>query len=167
MRKFARSLYLRNFDFGVEDSLVSTVGVLSGVAVSGLASATVLLIGTIYIAVEAFSMAVGSFLSEESVEEYSTRREVSDRLPLAGALVMFFSYFGAGLIPIVPYAFFERVPALLVSVLGSLLALLLLGYVNGRISGVRPAARALRMAAFGGFAIVVGVLVGQVATGLQ
>jgi VIT1/CCC1 family predicted Fe2+/Mn2+ transporter len=54
----SKTIYLRNFIFGVEDSLVSTVGLLSGVAVAGVASRTILLTGVVLIFVEAFSMAV-------------------------------------------------------------------------------------------------------------
>jgi len=64
------AVYVRNFVFGVEDSLVSTVGLLSGIASAGASTATIFLTGTVLIFVEAFSMAVGSYLSEESVEEY-------------------------------------------------------------------------------------------------
>ena len=62
-------MFLRNTVFGVEDSLVSTVGLLSGIAATGSVSKSfILLTGIVYISVEAFSMAVGSFLSEEFVE---------------------------------------------------------------------------------------------------
>ena len=62
--------YIRNFVFGVEDSLVSTVGLLSGVAIAGVEQKYIFITGLILIFVEAFSMAVGSFLSEESAEKY-------------------------------------------------------------------------------------------------
>ncbi len=65
-----RKVYLRNFVFGVEDSLVSTVGLLSGVAAAGVETKTIVLTGVVLIIVEALSMAVGSYLSEYSVEEY-------------------------------------------------------------------------------------------------
>ena len=57
--------YLRNFIFGVEDSLVSTVGLLAGVAAGGVSSAVILTTGLVLIEVEGFSMGLGSFLTEE------------------------------------------------------------------------------------------------------
>ena len=39
--------YLRSFIFGVEDSLVSTVGLLSGVAIANASRDTILLTGTV------------------------------------------------------------------------------------------------------------------------
>ena len=56
----AKHGYFRNFIFGVEDSLVSTVGLLSGVAIAGVPSRTILLTGVVLILVEAFSMAAGA-----------------------------------------------------------------------------------------------------------
>lgn len=57
------ALYVRNITFGIADSLVSTVGLLSGIDIIGASHATVISTGLIYAFVEAFSMAVGSFLS--------------------------------------------------------------------------------------------------------
>lgn len=71
------SLIIRNFVFGVEDSLVSTVGLLAGIAFAGVEAKTVVLTGAVLIFVEAFSMGVGSLLSEQSVEQYEEKKEVS------------------------------------------------------------------------------------------
>lgn len=40
--------YFRNFIFGVEDSLVSTVGLLSGVAIAGVAQRSLLAVGEVF-----------------------------------------------------------------------------------------------------------------------
>jgi VIT1/CCC1 family predicted Fe2+/Mn2+ transporter len=96
MKARARSsLYLRNIIFGVEDSLVSTVGLLSGIAVEHVSSPTILLTGFVYITVEAFSMSVGSFLSEESAEEVAAGKSVAPLMPALGAFIMFGSFFVA------------------------------------------------------------------------
>ena len=63
-----RILYMRNLIFGAEDSLVSTVGLLSGIAIGGVPKSAIILTGIVLIFVEAFSMGVGSYLSEYSVE---------------------------------------------------------------------------------------------------
>src|SRR3989344_3322331 len=90
------ALYLRNLVFGVEDGLVSTVGLLSGIAIAGVERDTIFLTGMVLIFVEAFSMAAGSFLSEFSAEEYALQREVSGRTPFFNGLIMFWSYLLAG-----------------------------------------------------------------------
>jgi VIT1/CCC1 family predicted Fe2+/Mn2+ transporter len=151
--------YVRNFIFGVEDSLVSTVGLLSGVAVAGLPKEEIFLTGIILIFVEAFSMGVGSYLSEESSEEYQ-KKKISISIP--GALIMFFSYFAAGFIPLSPYILFKTNIALPLSIVFSLAALFVLGIVSAEVAKAKSTFRhGLRMFLIGGMAIAVGVLVGK------
>jgi VIT1/CCC1 family predicted Fe2+/Mn2+ transporter len=157
-----RMLVMRNFVFGVEDSLVSTVGLLSGIAAVGTAREAVILTGVVLIFVEAFSMAVGTFLSEHSAEEAVLHMHgaASDRdARLAGA-IMFVSYFVSGFIPLVPYLIFEGITGLIVSVVASLVALFALGMISARMSRVPIFREALRMFLIGGAAVGVGVLVG-------
>lgn len=155
------SLYIRNFVFGVEDSLVSTVGLLSGVAVSGAGKGTVLLTGVILIFVEAFSMAVGSFLSNQSAEEYTVQKDLPLVGSLGGGIVMFISYFISGFIPLAPYIFFSNGDALIISIVASLIALFALGAFGSSISRVNMWKGGLQMSLIGGFAIIIGVLVGN------
>src|SRR3989338_11461472 len=95
LNRFSSVSYFRNFTFGVEDSLVSTVGLLSGVAVADVPRMTILLTGIILLLVEGLSMAVGSFLTESSVEEY-TQAQGLTRKNIVSGIIMFFSYFVAG-----------------------------------------------------------------------
>ena len=62
MRSTNNTSYYRNFVFGVEDSLVSTVGLLSGISIAGVTNKTIIMTGVILIFVEAVSMGAGSFL---------------------------------------------------------------------------------------------------------
>jgi len=157
-----RIKYIRNVTFGVEDSLVSTVGLLSGVVAGGLSRGDVVVSGLVLIFVEAFSMGVGSFLSDQSAEEYKTHKIVSAAKSLPGAVAMFISYFLAGFVPLFPYIFWPVGAALPVSVAMSVLALLGLGYWNGKSSGVPAIRQALLMAGLGGAAIVGGIVVGTI-----
>lgn len=151
-------LFVRNLVFGVEDGLVSTVGLLSGIAMAGVDRETIFLTGVVLIFVEAFSMAAGSFLSEASVEEMDGGDDDTEGSVIAGA-VMFFSYFIAGLVPLTPYLLTEIRLALPLSVVLSIAALFLLGYWSGRKT--RSAWRkSVRMGAIGGLAILVGALAG-------
>lgn len=156
------SIYVRNVIFGVEDSLVSTVGFLSGMAFVAIPEKTVILAGFIYIFVEGFSMAMGSFLSEESTQEYELRSSVSPARAITGAFAMLVSSIGAGLIPITPYIFLEGAEAITVSVIASLLALGALGFVHARLSHLPVFPRVIRMMVFGGVAILIGLLVGKI-----
>ena len=154
-------LYLRNVIFGVTDSLVSTVGLLSGIDVSGTPRNVIILTGVVYAFVEAFSMAVGSFLSEESAEEVEANGEVADGNALVGGVVMFISFILASFIPIVPYMLFGVGQALWMSIGFSLLALLVTGFISARITKVNIMSHGLRMVLLGGAAILIGIIVGR------
>ncbi len=157
------SLVIRNFTFGVEDSLVSTVGLLAGIAVAGVAQKTIVLTGLVLIFVEAFSMGVGSLLSEQSVEEYQSKKEVALSGPAFAAVVMFLSYVIAGLIPLSPYMFSVDGNSVWWSVGLTLLSLFLLGAFNGRMFKLRPIRSGLTILIMGGLAIAVGIVVGKIA----
>jgi predicted membrane protein (TIGR00267 family) len=60
---------IRELVFGLEDSLVSTVGVVIGVAAGTEDRQVVILTGIVLVVVEALSMAAGSFLSSKSHRE--------------------------------------------------------------------------------------------------
>jgi VIT1/CCC1 family predicted Fe2+/Mn2+ transporter len=156
------SLYVRNIVFGVEDSLVSTVGFLSGIAVADVERATILLAGTVLIVVEGVSMAAGAFLSEESAGEYAAGGKVLKPKDayIAGAL-MFCSYFAAGFVALAPYVFFPVSVALWASIVCSLIALVALGAISGALSRAGLIKSALRMVLIGGIAIAIGVAVAK------
>ena len=154
--------YLRNFIFGVEDSLVSTVGLLSGVAIAGMEPKQIFLTGIILIFVEAVSMSAGSFLSESSAEEYVSQSEKVTKKSYFAALVMFFSYAISGFVPLLPYLFLPLSTAFVVSIVLSILALFALGVISAKLSKTHFLKGALRMAVIGGVAILVGAGIGSV-----
>lgn len=148
--------YLRNIIFGAEDSLVSTVGVLFGVATAYTTNTQVLLTGFIVIFVEALSMGVGSFLSETSANEIK-RPHMEIYNPIMDGILMFFSYFVAGFIVLAPYAFIDLKFAKFVSFVVSVLALFILGALPTKNlkSGVR-------MVTLGSLAVFVGFFVAHI-----
>lgn len=156
-----REGFIRNLVFGVEDGLVSTVGFVSGIAISDVAHVTLLLSALVLIFVEAFSMAVGSFLSETSVQEYRSRSRVSSVPSVIGGFVMFLAYLAAGALVISPYFVFSAHQAFKWSIGISLVALFVLGIFSARVSHVRPLKRGIRMAVIGGGAIALGVFVAK------
>ncbi|OGZ15253.1 MAG: hypothetical protein A3H76_03150 [Candidatus Lloydbacteria bacterium RIFCSPLOWO2_02_FULL_54_12] len=152
----------RNFVFGVEDSLVSTVGLLSGVAAAGEPSKTIILAGVVLIFVEAFSMGIGSLLSDNSVRELDNKEGIPLSRSLSGGVTMFVSYFITGFIPLAPYLFLSRDVAFPTSILASLVALALLGIFSARVAHISVVKKAIQMVVLGGSAIALGVLVGYV-----
>lgn len=156
-----QSAFIRNTIFGIEDGLVSTVGLLSGIAAAGVPQHTILLTGVVLVFVEAFSMGVGSLISDHEEKEYELHAELPIKRSTAPGVVMFISYFLAGLIPLSPYAFLATRVALWFSIGGSLLALIILGMVAGRLARIPPLKQGLQMLGLGGMAIALGIIVGQ------
>lgn len=153
--------YLRNFIFGVEDSLVSTVGLLAGVAAGGISPRAILTTGLVLIVVEGFSMGVGSFLTEETTEEMAGQKPETLEA-IKGASTMLVSYCLAGLLPLAPYVFLTGQQAVSTSITLSLLGLLGLGYGTSIYFGrPRPFKRAIKMMLLGGTAVLVGILIGK------
>jgi vacuolar iron transporter family protein len=74
--KLARRLTtnIREVVFGLEDSFVSTMGAVSGIAVGSGDMHAVLLAGTVLVTVEALSMAAGSYLSSKAATELYEER---------------------------------------------------------------------------------------------
>ncbi|MBP6904921.1 MAG: VIT1/CCC1 transporter family protein [Candidatus Pacebacteria bacterium] len=152
-------LYTRNFIFGSEDSLVSTVGLLAGIASAGVARREILISGIVLICVEAFSMSVGSFLSETATEESSKIFEKNSTSIMASA-IMFISYSISGLIPLFPYFVMDTQHAFWWSIVASIISLFILGYISAKILKINVLKSTLRMALIGGMAIGLGVVVG-------
>jgi len=162
---------LRSFIFGVEDSLVSTVGLLSGVAASGASTKTIILAGVVLIFVEAFSMGAGNLLSDNIAEEVSAGKEVPVEKSILPSITMFFSYLFAAFIPLFPYLIFKVQPAFWLSILLSLIALFVLGMAGVIMShdgSIKHMVKhGMRMLVIGGIAVTLGVVVGVFVNGLM
>ena len=153
-------LYMRNFIFGTEDSLVSTVGLLAGVASAGLGRREIIISGIVLIFVEAFSMAVGSYLSEHSTSESMDQGGHAHGTTVKGALIMFVSYFFSGAIPLIPFLVLEGKLAFWSSIILTLCALFALGFASARVLKTNTWKSAIRMLCIGGIAVALGVAIG-------
>lgn len=69
---------MREIVFGLEDSLVSTLGVVTGIAAGTGNTFVVILSGVVLIFVEGLSMAAGSYLSSKSAREVFEARARED-----------------------------------------------------------------------------------------
>lgn len=163
MAKTFFSHFAQTIIFGIQDSLVSTVGLLSGIIIGGVGRETAVLAGIILIFVEAISMAAGSFLSEASVEEIKNNGEKKEGIvshSLQHGVLMFFSYFAAGFIPLSPYVIPAVSSPFTVSIAASLAAMFVLGMIAGKAANISVWKIGLRMLVVGGLAIIIGVLAG-------
>jgi VIT1/CCC1 family predicted Fe2+/Mn2+ transporter len=155
-------LYTRNFIFGSEDSLVSTVGLLAGVASAGVPRKEIIISGIVLICVEAFSMSVGSFLSETETEESSSKNVAKDSNSIVASAIMLISYIICGLIPLSPYIFMDVKHAFWWSIVSSIVFLFVLGLVSAKILKIKVLRTTLRMTIMGGLAICLGIVVGLI-----
>lgn len=150
--------FLRNFIFGAEDGLVSTVGLLSGISFAGLGTRVIILSGVILLMVEAISMAAGVYISEDSEKELDHNEKENQ---LTDAVIMFFSYALIGMIPLLPYvAINDTRTAFFWSVAFSLLALFCVGLFKGFFVHGHPIKSAVKFTLIGGVVIAVAVFVG-------
>ena len=151
---------MRNFIFGVEDSLVSTVGLLSGVSFAGLGSRYIIASGIILILVEAISMGAGVFISEDSANELKTDDKPDNKI--SDAVVMFISYITVWIIPLLPYFFSQYTgTAFYYSVIFSLLSLFTVGLFKGLVVKKNPFWSGIKITLIGAVVIAIAVTVGQ------
>lgn len=96
---------IKNMTFGIEDSIISTAGVLLGVNAANLSRQEILITGFILVLVESLSMSYGTFISDEAFLKTldGTQKDIKDIVFYA--LIMFFSYFIIGLTLLTPFYF--------------------------------------------------------------
>lgn len=94
---------MRNLVYGIEDSLISTTGVVVGMSLAGIPDTTVITSGIILVLVESLSMAFGSFVSEDSFLSDATNTSPPWTQVAKYAAVMFGAYVAAGALPMLPF----------------------------------------------------------------
>lgn len=154
---------VREIVFGLEDSLVSTLGAVTGIAVGSGSQFITVLSGLVILMVEAVSMAAGSYLSTEAVEfveEGLRKTRLVRRLSLRAAGAMFFFYLIGGSVPLLPYFFLEPSAAIYPSVICTIAALALIGCWAGKITKRPIWQAALEMVVISLSAAAVGCIIG-------
>ncbi len=152
--------YFRSVMFGLQDGLVSTTGVVVGISAGVPDRAIIILASFVAVSVEASSMAAGQYSSEKAVHQMDKSGKHTDSL-IMGALLMFFSYLGAGLIPISPFLIFPPDTARVISISVALTGLFVIGFFKGKIVEHRALRSAIEMLIIGGLATVIGLVVGN------
>jgi VIT1/CCC1 family predicted Fe2+/Mn2+ transporter len=152
--------YFRSIVFGFQDALVSTTGVIVGVATGTGNVDIVIMAGIITILVESLSMGVGQYMSEKAVHQMDKSGKHTDNLYVGGALMML-SYFLGGLVPLTPMLFFPITTAISITILASLLGLFILGFLKAKIVRVDPLKSAVEITILGGIATAIGIVAGN------
>ena len=153
--------YLRSIIFGFQDALVSTTGVIVGVAAGSSNKELVILAGIVTITVESLSMGAGQYMGEKSVHQLDKTGKHTDNLYIGGSL-MILSYFLGGLIPLVPIILFQFPYSATLSIIFALAGLFVLGYLKAHIVKVNPLKSAVEVLILGGVATLIGLIVGHI-----
>lgn len=157
----AKNQYIRTIIFGVEDSLVSTTGLIAGLGVGTSNKSVVIIGGVVAIAVEAISMGAGEYISDDAIKQAAKKHRGRSQA-FADGLIMLVSYFLAGLIPLLPVVFFSYPTSLYFSVFFALIGLFTLGYIKSKVLHTNPLRGAAKVMIVGGLATALGIIVGLV-----
>ncbi len=153
--------YLRSILFGLQDGLVSTTGVVAGISSGVSDKGIIILASLVAITVEASSMAAGQYSSEKAVHQMDKTGKHTDSL-LLGALLMFISYFAAGMIPIAPVLLYRQPEAKIMSILLAFIGLFIIGYIKGKLVQMKPLRSAVELFIIGALATSIGLFVGNI-----
>lgn len=151
--------YLRSVMFGIENSLISTVGLIAGMSIGTDQVRVVILGATVAIVIESVAMGVGEYLSDDAVQELDKIKRHPDN-PLFSGLFMTVAGTLAGLVPLAPVIFLKHPYSLVTSIFAALLILFLIGYVKGRVLKTTPIRGGIKIMIIGGLATGLGVIVG-------
>lgn len=151
---FKDPFFVRNLTYGLEDSLISTTGLLAGITFAGMPNQYVVIAGIILILVEALSMGFGSMVSEESFLITSKTKYTYGQVVLY-ALTMFISYVVAGVVVLAPYALNLKDSYIVSIVLAIGLLFLLI------LSIQRDITKAILMTCLGAVILAITILTGK------
>ena len=176
MRRNIKSYWVVDFVYGGMDGAVTTFAVVAGSVGANLSVYVILILGVANLFADGFSMAVGRYMSGQSETslldqvEKSSGKPISDRRdkvlsPLKAALVTYGAFLSIGLIPLVGYIYQYFNPQaesiiFTLTALATLLALFVVGWIEGWIIGKHQLRSALTTVAIGGAAAAISYFVG-------
>ncbi|MBP9757928.1 MAG: VIT1/CCC1 transporter family protein [Candidatus Pacebacteria bacterium] len=141
----------------IEEGLVLTVGLLSGIAIAGISGATIVLVGTIFVFTAGVSAAAKYMLTRmhESEAPASITPYAQESLMIA------LFYIVAGIIPLLPYMLIDVSRAFTASIVCSFAAAFVLGLWSGHTGrAVWKSAYHMAYVAAGG--AIIGAIVNSV-----
>lgn len=164
---------IREVVYGGMDGAVSTFAVVTGAAGADLGVRVILILGFASVIADGFSMAVGSYLSEESERELfvkkGKRRLLDDDSPLRASTATFVSFLIIGMVPlwvyVIDWVFKLKLSTnvlLAASVASTCLAFTIIGILRARISGSSKLRSVVRASALGLTAATLAYMTGSV-----
>jgi predicted membrane protein (TIGR00267 family) len=135
---------IREIIFGLEDGIVSTLGVITGVAGGTQNRFVVILTGLVVICVESLSMAAGVYMSNKTEEDllkagkkfsfHAFIHKLSNKNIKNDAKYMWISYIIGGSIPLSPYIFLSVEQSMITSIIVSVFGLVGIGYLRAKVT---------------------------------
>jgi predicted membrane protein (TIGR00267 family) len=160
---------MREIVFGLEDSLVSTLGAVTGIAVGTGSQYIVILSGLVLIAAEATSMSAGSYLSTKHAREaeilFHERKgsKIHDEAPhpIRAAVVMGAFYLVGGTVPLLPYFLLPVKQAVLPAIVITAITLFLVGVWAASFTQTSKLKSGIEMTAVSLAAALIGYAIGR------
>ncbi len=163
---------LREIIFGLEDGIVSTLGVIVGIAAGTNSRFVVILSGLIIIFVESLSMAAGTYLSNKSELQLhlsqkhhffwqSLTHQHNPKKPLIDSLYMGVAYILGGSAALISFTFLPPLVAIAPAIAISFSLLFLVGVIKGNITKVSLLQSGFEMMLISALAALVGFIVGK------
>jgi len=151
--------------FGLEDSLVSTLGAVTGIAAGSGNQYVVILSGIVLIFAEALSMTAGSYLSVKTEEELESGSKIrlhkNHKNPYKAAIAMGASYLFGGIFPLFPYFFFPIIIAIPISIVVTMFVLFFFGSLRAKFVKVVWWKSGLEMLVISISAAIIGFVIGR------
>ncbi|MBI5794442.1 VIT1/CCC1 transporter family protein [Candidatus Uhrbacteria bacterium] len=160
---------MREIMFGLEDSLVSTLGTITGIAVGTNSQYIVILSGLVLIASEATSMAAGSYLSTKHAREAEILFHERNGLemhpepthPLRAAAVMGIFYLLGGAVPLIFYFLLPVSSAIIPAIVVTALCLFAVGVWAASFTRTSKITSGIEMVLISLAAALIGYLIGD------
>ncbi len=166
--KRAEYRYLEEFVYGGIDGAVTTFAVVAGVVGASLSSSIILILGFANLIADGFSMAVSNYLSTKSENDLSKKvKGIRKQNPTKNAIATFFSFFIIGFIPllsfllaaITDYSYLEA-NKFIFSVALTFIALGIVGWLKGDITGKNKTKSSIQTIIIGGIAAALAFMTG-------
>lgn len=159
------SEFMRDIIFGIEDGLISIMGLVVGVAAATQSTSAILISAAAGTVAAAISMSAGDYLSTKSEKEVlmSQRKNVQGKHlhPLMSALVIGGSFLAMSAIPIGPYLLFTPSLATPISIGATFATLFAVGALKCMITKRNWLVSGLEMVIVAGLAAGAGYLIGN------
>jgi vacuolar iron transporter family protein len=150
--------------FGIQDGIVSTFGLIMGVAGAQISAEAVVVAGVAGVVSGALSMGAGEYVSvrtqRELLEVGAAVGDGENVNPFRAAFANAGLFVGGGLVPLLPFLLTSGRPAVISSTVVSALSLFVTGAVLTRLTGRSPWRSGLRMLVIGGGSGLLAFLIG-------